>query len=56
MRDRFGGPAPRALSQAIACYNQEISDIRSRMQEAARQTDAAGEDLQFRFNALLGAR
>jgi argininosuccinate lyase len=56
VRDRFGGPAPRALSQAIAGYNQEISDIRSRMQEAARQTDAAGQDLQFRFNALLGAR
>jgi argininosuccinate lyase len=56
VRDRFGGPAPRALSQAIAGYNEEISDIRSRMQEAARQTDAAGQDLQIRFNALLGAR
>lgn len=56
VRDRFGGPAPRALSQAIAGYNQEVSDIRNRMQEAARRADAAGQDLQFRFNALLGDR
>jgi argininosuccinate lyase len=56
VRDRFGGPAPRALSQAIAGYNQEISGIRSRMQEAARRAETSAQDLQSRFTALLGAR
>ena len=56
VRDRFGGPAPRALSQAIAGYNQEISGIRIRMQEAAQRAQASAQDLQSRFTALLGVR
>jgi argininosuccinate lyase len=56
VRDRFGGPAPRALSQAIAGYNQEIFSIRDRMREQAQRARASAEDLQSRFTALLGGR
>ncbi len=56
VRDRFGGPAPRALAQAIAGYNEEISGIRRRMDEAKQQAAASARDLETRFTALLGAR
>ena len=56
VRDRFGGPAPGALSRAIAGYNQEISGIRGRMREQAQRAQASAEDLQSRFTALLGER
>ncbi len=56
VRDRFGGPAPKALSQAIAGYNQEISKIRHRMQDTAERARTSADDLQSRFTALLGAR
>ncbi|WP_404809908.1 argininosuccinate lyase [Microvirga lenta] len=56
VRDRFGGPAPGALSHAIAGYNQEISGMRSRIQEAAQRAQASAQDLQTRFTALLGDR
>jgi argininosuccinate lyase len=56
VRDRFGGPAPKALAQAIAGYNEEISGIRSRMEEAKHRAAASATDLQSRFTALLGAR
>ena len=36
VRDRFGGPAPKALASAIAGYNREIADIRSRMRETEK--------------------
>ena len=56
VRDRFGGPAPRALSEAIAGYSQEIIGIRHRMQEAKRWGETSAQDLHSRFNAILGAR
>jgi argininosuccinate lyase len=56
VRDRFGGPAPKALSEAIAGYNQEISGLRQRLQERAQRAGASAQNLKFRFNALLGAR
>jgi argininosuccinate lyase len=55
VRDRFGGPAPRALSEAIAGYNQEITGIRHRIQETKRRGEASAQDLHSRFTALLGA-
>ncbi len=56
VRDRFGGPAPKALSSAIAGYNREIADIRSRMRETEKHAVASAQDLQSRFTALLGGR
>jgi argininosuccinate lyase len=56
VRDRFGGPAPRTLSEAIAGYNQEIKGIRHRMQETKRRGEASTQDLHSRFTALLGTR
>ncbi|MBB3020907.1 argininosuccinate lyase [Microvirga lupini] len=56
VRDRFGGPAPRALSQAIAAYNDETSGIRKRMQNAAQREQTSAHDLQSRFTALMGAQ
>ncbi|QFU14814.1 argininosuccinate lyase [Microvirga thermotolerans] len=56
VRNRLGGPAPEALSRAIAGYRQEIAEIRTRMQEAARRAEASARDLQVRFTALLGGR
>jgi argininosuccinate lyase len=56
VRDRLGGPAPEALSQAIAGYNQEIASFRTRMQSAKSRAETSAQDLRSRFNALLGAR
>lgn len=56
VRDRFGGPAPRALSQAIAGYRDDIARIRQRMQDAQTREDASARDLQARFTSLLGDR
>jgi len=56
VRDRFGGPAPRALGHAIAGYNQEIAEFRARMQSTKSRAQVSAQDLQSRFNALLGAR
>jgi argininosuccinate lyase len=56
VRDRFGGPAPRALAQALSGYRKDISSIRSRMEATRAREAASTEDLHSRFNALLGAR
>ena len=56
VRDRYGGPAPRALSQAIAGYNAEISGIRTRMEETRARAAASFGDLESRFASLLGVR
>jgi argininosuccinate lyase len=56
VRDRFGGPAPRALSQALAEYNRETLEIRGRMRDARARAEISARDLQSRFAALLGAR
>jgi argininosuccinate lyase len=55
VRDRFGGPAPRALAQAIAGYSQEIAGFRARMQDTKTRAEASAQDLRSRFHALLGA-
>ncbi|MET0529090.1 MAG: argininosuccinate lyase, partial [Microvirga sp.] len=56
VRDRFGGPAPKALSEAIAGYSKDIAHIRNRMQDIRKRESASAQDLQTRFTALLGAR
>jgi argininosuccinate lyase len=56
VRDRFGGPAPHALSQAIAGYRGDISRMRGRLREARDFMASAADDLKSRFNALLGAQ
>lgn len=56
VRDRYGGPAPRALSQALAGYEQEISGMWSRMSDDRSREAAAAADLQDRFKSLLEAR
>ncbi|MBM6594389.1 argininosuccinate lyase [Microvirga pudoricolor] len=56
VRDRFGGPAPEALSEALAGYGETIAGIRDRMLSAQEREAASAQDLQSRFSALLGAR
>jgi argininosuccinate lyase len=56
VRDRFGGPAPGALAQALAGYCKEISSIRTRMQTVQARETASAQDLHSRFTALLGVR
>jgi len=56
VRDRFGGPAPEAMAQALSGYREEISRIRSRMTAAREREAASARDLHSRFTALLGAR
>ena len=56
VRDRFGGPAPRALAEAIAAYRDDIArSVALSGRNATREADARA-DLAARFNTLLGAR
>jgi argininosuccinate lyase len=56
VRDRYGGPAPRALSQALTGYEEEISGMWSRMSDDRSREAAAAADLQDRFKSLLEVR
>ncbi|MET0742764.1 MAG: argininosuccinate lyase [Microvirga sp.] len=55
VRDRFGGPAPQALAEALAAYRDDIArSVALAARTAAREADARA-DLAARFDTLLGA-
>jgi argininosuccinate lyase len=54
VRDRFGGPAPAAMDEALAAYRQALDDVRQRIGATVRREAEAADELQQRFNALIG--
>jgi argininosuccinate lyase len=54
VRDRFGGPAPAAMDEALAAYRQALAGLRQDIGATARREAAAADELQQRFNALIG--
>jgi argininosuccinate lyase len=56
VRDRFGGPAPRALAEAIAAYRDDIARSVERAGRIAAREAEARADLAARFGTLLGER
>jgi argininosuccinate lyase len=54
VRDRFGGPAPKAMDEALAAYRAEAAGIRSEIGENAWREAEAADELRTRFNALIG--
>lgn len=55
VRDRFGGPAPAPLVQAITGYRETSIGFTARMQRHAAIEAAAANDLNSKFSALVGA-
>jgi argininosuccinate lyase len=54
VRDRFGGPAPAAMAEALAAYRDETARLRQEIGKTARREAEAADELQHRFNALIG--
>ena len=54
VRDRLGGPAPAAMDAAVARYRATLDGIARRRRAHADAETAARDDLDYRFNQLLG--
>jgi argininosuccinate lyase len=55
VRDRFGGPAPAPLAQAIAGYREVLRDFAARTDRFVASAAAAQIELEDRFEDLVGA-
>lgn len=51
-RDRFGGPAPSALDEAITAYTREYARLESEARDHALNTIVAGKELDREFQKL----
>ncbi|MGO4704620.1 argininosuccinate lyase [Microvirga sp. 2MCAF38] len=54
VRDRFGGPAPKALRAALQTYQKHLADIADRARATSTRESAAAAELNTKFKALLG--
>lgn len=54
VRDRFGGPAPRALGEALQSYRSRLSAFAGMAQAIAEREKAAATELDMKFKELLG--
>ncbi|MBX2835775.1 MAG: argininosuccinate lyase [Gammaproteobacteria bacterium] len=52
-RDRFGGPAPKALDEAIGAYTDQLSVLESEAVDKRMQIAAAKDELNRAFQHLL---
>jgi argininosuccinate lyase len=55
LRERFGGPGPKALGEALASYRSELTSAEDAAAAIARREDAARRELDAAFTALAGA-
>jgi argininosuccinate lyase len=54
VRDRFGGPAPKAMDEALDAYRAAAAALREDIGATARREAEAEDELRTRFNALIG--
>lgn len=54
VRDRFGGPAPRALQEALQSYRSQAAGLADRARGLSAREKAAASELDARFKELLG--
>ncbi|NIX75030.1 argininosuccinate lyase [Microvirga terricola] len=54
VRDRFGGPAPKALQAALMQYRTQLDALTSQGKDIAAREAAATSELKDKFQALLG--
>jgi argininosuccinate lyase len=54
VRDRFGGPAPTAMDEALDAYRAAAATLREKIGATARREAEAEDELRTRFNALIG--
>ena len=52
-RDRFGGPAPAAMDEALAAYTQQLDDLLVATTDGHKRLQAAEQQRLEAFNALL---
>ncbi|MRX32192.1 argininosuccinate lyase [Aminobacter sp. MDW-2] len=55
VRDRFGGPAPAAMAEAIGVYRKKAAALEAVAQEHAGHEAKAAKELGEKFKALAGA-
>lgn len=55
LRERFGGPGPKALGEALAAYRAELAAAEDAAATTAQREDAARRELDAAFTALAGA-
>ena len=55
VRDRFGGPAPAAMAEALAAYRATLSAFEAGARSRAARAEAAADALDTAFNALIQA-
>lgn len=55
LRERFGGPGPKALGEALTAYRAELTTAEDAAAAIARREDAARRELDAAFTALAGA-
>jgi argininosuccinate lyase len=55
LRERFGGPGPNALGEALIVYRAEFKAAEDAAAATARREDAARRELDAAFTALAGA-
>jgi argininosuccinate lyase len=55
VRDRFGGPGDTAITEALACYRDTLSNLRVGLSAYIKRAKDADNLLQSEFNALPGA-
>ena len=55
LRERFGGPGPKALGEALATYRAEFTTAEDAAAAIAKREDAARRELDAAFTALAGA-
>ncbi|MBR9762135.1 MAG: argininosuccinate lyase [Rhodobacteraceae bacterium] len=56
VRDRFGGPAPAAMAEALASYREALSGFTARAEALQAQDTRAAAALEAAFNDLTEAR
>ena len=54
VRDRFGGPAPRALQEALQSYRSQLAALADRTRVAAERERSSAGELNAKFQELLG--
>lgn len=55
LRERFGGPGPTVLEEALAAYRGELTAAEDAAAATAKREDAARRELDAAFTALAGA-
>ena len=56
VRERFGGPGPKALADAIAQYRTDLAAIADRDRARAGHEAASASNLEQNFNKLSGGK